>query len=475
MEMKVLKELLTAMQFSPVSGTENSWEKLYSMADNYRISVKLGDTPSSTHIDYGNKIICGRTTTMNVSQPETMVVLECVNRLLEKGYHPDSIQLEKGWRVGGYLDIYVTDLNNDGYLMIECKQYGEKYNIAKEIILTNDYKKEQLFNYFLNDKNPKFLLLYSSMLSDTGDIIYQNDIIETMSLKHCATQEELYNTWDKNFISKAIFEKGILPYRAERSSLLKRDLQPLDVATIKVDGKEGSIYNLFAEILRRYTVSDKSNAYDKIFNMFLCKIVDEDKTDETEELEFQWKETDTAETVLTRLNDLYTKGMNEYLSLHVADITEEDFEKELRLLTYGMEADTSRLQAMFREIRLYKNTTFAFREIIDKKAFEENAEIVKAVVLLLQKYRIRYNHKQRYLSEFFERLLNIGIKQEAGQFFTPVPIAEFVCNAIDVENIIRKKVERKEGEFLPYTIDFACGSGHFITSMMDRIDDVVKR
>ena len=57
--------------------------------------------------------------------------------------------LEKYWKVGGYLDIYVTDTTGKGYLMIECKQYGKAYNEAKKIILTNNYKK------YVNKKNQK--------------------------------------------------------------------------------------------------------------------------------------------------------------------------------------------------------------------------------------------------------------------------------------------------------------------------------
>jgi type I restriction enzyme M protein len=37
-------------------------------------------------ITYGNKIKSDNKTTQNFSQPENFVVLECVNRLLEKGY-----------------------------------------------------------------------------------------------------------------------------------------------------------------------------------------------------------------------------------------------------------------------------------------------------------------------------------------------------------------------------------------------------
>ncbi len=468
-----VKVFLKAMNFTPVTGVLDIWRKDY-VSHGYAISVVFADEMSKTTINYGESIICGRKTTCNFSQPESIVVLECVNRLLEKGYHPSSIELEKSWKAGGYLDIYVKDGNGNGYLMIECKQYGKQYDEAKKIILINNYKKEQLFNYFLNDKNPQYLLLYTSSVSANGEIIYKNDVICTEKLKTCPTQQSLYDSWDKNFITKAIFEEGIAPYKATNKSLLKGDLKPIDYPSLKADDNEGSIYNLFAEILRRHSVSDKSNAYDKIFNLFLCKIVDEDNTSDEEELDFQWKSSDTPESVLGRLNDLYTRGMTEYLKLVVSDVTEDAFTAELERLLYGTNGDGSTLKRMFNELRLYRNNAFAFKEIIDKKTFLENAEIIKSVVLLLQPYKIRYNQKQQYLSEFFERLLNIGIKQESGQFFTPIPIASFICKSLDIEETIKTKIAKKENNFLPFVIDYACGSGHFLTEMTDRIDKIVQ-
>ena len=71
---------------------------------------------------------------------------------------------------------------------------------------------------------------------------------------------------------------------------------------------------------------------------------------------------------------------------------------------------------------------------------------------------------------FFERLLNIGIKQEAGQFFTPVPIARFIVNSIPFEKIIEQKISNL---FLCKIIDYACGSGHFLTEEMDRLQNIV--
>jgi len=42
-------------------------------------------------ISYGEKIVVHDATTLHFSQPENFVVLECVNRLLEKGYAPQHL------------------------------------------------------------------------------------------------------------------------------------------------------------------------------------------------------------------------------------------------------------------------------------------------------------------------------------------------------------------------------------------------
>lgn len=215
-----VKVFLKAMNFAPVTGALNIWRKEYSPND-YTISVVFADEMSKTTINYGDSIVCGRRTTCNFSKPENIVVLECVDRLLEKGYHPTSIELEKSWKVGGYLDVYVKDDNGNGYLMIECKQYGKPYDEAKKIIITNNYKKEQLFNYYLNDKNAQYLLLYTSSVSQNGKIIYKNDIICTDKLKDCPTQQSLYDTWDKNFITKAIFKMELLHIKQLIKACLK--------------------------------------------------------------------------------------------------------------------------------------------------------------------------------------------------------------------------------------------------------------
>ena len=87
MNIEDVKVFLESMNFVPVTGVLNIWRKEYIPQD-YAISVIFADEISKTTINYGESIICGRKTTCNFSQPESIVVLECVNRLLEKGYHP---------------------------------------------------------------------------------------------------------------------------------------------------------------------------------------------------------------------------------------------------------------------------------------------------------------------------------------------------------------------------------------------------
>lgn len=48
-------------------------------------------------VDWGSGIKVVRKTSSDLTKTESLVVLECVDRLLNKGYSPDSIVLEKDW------------------------------------------------------------------------------------------------------------------------------------------------------------------------------------------------------------------------------------------------------------------------------------------------------------------------------------------------------------------------------------------
>ena len=76
------------------------------------------------------------------------------------------------------------------------------------------------------------------------------------------------------------------------------------------------------------------------------------------------------------------------------------------------------------------------------------------------------------MGNFFEQLLNTSIKQESGQFFTPVPIARFMISSLPLEEVIDKNLKENAREILPVVVDYACGSGHFITEYMDIVQDL---
>lgn len=72
-------------------------------------------------------------------------------------------------------------------------------------------------------------------------------------------------------------------------------------------------------------------------------------------------------------------------------------------------------------------------------------------------------------------LLTTGLKQEAGQFFTPVPIAQFIIKSLPLEKIIDEHLKSKNGELLPYMLDYAAGSGHFITEYMHEVQAMIDK
>lgn len=454
-----IKKHITALGFVPKNGTNGIYHKIYV---DYAIEIDF----EKQSINYGSGIIAESKTTQNFSQPENFVVLECVDRLLTKGYKPQSIVLEKTWPSGhgtsGRLDICVNREGATPYMLIECKTYGKEYN--KELAKIHK-DGGQLFTYFqLSGGKADVIMLYASELKGSK-FIYVNEIIKIEDDYRNGDVKDIYEKWNKLTKDNGIFDSWVQPYNFQSKALTKEQLK-------EIKAEDSSfIFNRFLEILRHNVVSDKGNAFNKIFTLFLCKVYDETTTGEGEELKFQWLEgRDNHVDFQLRLTDLYSKGMKKFLDRTVSDFNNEDFDKRCA----NLNEDTK--QYLLREVnklRLEKNNEFAIKEVYDNASFEENAKVVKEVVELIQGYRIRYNKRQQYLSDFFELLLTTGLKQETGQYFTPVPIAQFIIKSIPLDSIMAEKLSRKDGEILPYMIDYAAGSGHFITEFMHEIQDII--
>ncbi len=454
-----VKKYIAALGFVPKDGTNDIYHKTYV---DYIIEVDF----EKQSINYGNCIIAESKTTQNFSQLENFVVLECVDRLLIKGYKPQNIILEKTWPSGhgtsGRLDICINREDGTPYMLIECKTYGKEYN--KELAKIHK-DGGQLFTYFqLSGGKADVVMLYASELKGSK-FVYANEIIKIEDDYRNGDVKDIYEKWNKLTKDNGIFDSWVQPYNFQSKALTKGQLK-------EIKAEDSSfIFNRFLEILRHNVVSDKGNAFNKIFTLFLCKVYDETTTDEGEELKFQWLEgRDNHVDFQLRLTDLYSKGMRKFLDRTVSDFNNDDFSKRCTDLS---EETKQYLLKEVNKLRLEKNNEFAIKEVYDNASFEENAKVVKEVVELIQGYRIRYNKRQQYLSDFFELLLTTGLKQEAGQYFTPVPIAQFIIKSLPLDSIMTEKLSRKDGEILPYMIDYAAGSGHFITEFMHEIQDII--
>ena len=455
-----MKTLVSKLWFLPKENSNNIFTKKYQ--NGYLLEIDL----DKMIFDFGWDILVWKNITQNITKSEDWVVLECVNRLLEKWYKPKDIILEKvyptGHNTSWRLDILVQK-EWKTFLMIECKTWGKEYE--KEL-KNMQSKWGQLFTYFQQDRDAEYLVLYAS--DENGK--YRNDIVKIEeAYKETSNVADLYERWNKLTKENGIFDEWTKAYDFEARALVYSELDDIK------EEDSSYIFNRFLEILRHNTVSDKPNAFNKMFTLFLCKIYDElDKQDTPRELEFQWVEwKDDNISFQKKLTDLYKKWMAEFLSKQVTDFSDEDFEKQFWSLIQDKKEKEKLLQHITK-LRLQKNNEFAIKEVFDDESFEENAKVLKEIVELLQWYKFRYAKKQPFLWDFFELLLTTGLKQEAGQFFTPVPIARFICKSIPIESIIDDKLNSgNNSDLLPTFIDYAAGSGHFIIEWMEEVQEII--
>jgi type I restriction-modification system DNA methylase subunit len=207
-----------------------------------------------------------------------------------------------------------------------------------------------------------------------------------------------------------------------------------------------------------------------MLSLILCKIVDEEKQD-NEILDFQVIEGISDEKLVDRLQGLYKRGVEKYLGIKDF-VYHSDEEIEERIKLFPNRTPLQEIMKFFKEIKYYTDKTFAFKEIYNKKLFEENALILKEVIQMLQHYRFKNSSKNQFLGDFFELLLNHGVKQSEGQFFTPLPIVRFIVLSVDLESLQKRKEEENPDSPLLKTLDFACGAGHFLIEAIDEIEKI---
>ena len=413
-------------------------------------------------------------TTSNFSHPENFVVFECVHRLLEKGYKAESLELEPKWQLGreaksGKADILVRDNKNAPYLIIECKTAGEnsKSEFSKEWERMQN-NGGQLFSYFQQEKATKFLCLYTSDLeAESKSIKYQNYIIQAFdndeylqekelekSYKEASNNTELFAVWKESyelqFFTQGIFESQVNAYKILELTPTFSNLQEL-----KEEGK----YHEFAKILRKHNISGKENAFDKLVNIFLCKIYDESFNKNNLKFGYFGVMADTYASMQDRLMLLYKEAMSEFLGEEITFVSNDDIEKAFKKLHA---ADLkAQIQKHIKELKFYSNNDFAFLEVHNKELFLQNALVLKEIIELFSPYKLTQNSTNQFLGNLFELFLQKGMKQDEGQFFTPIQICEFIMYALPLDSMLSSKPLK--------VLDFACGAGHFLNTYANEL------
>ena len=476
-----LEAMIKAIGYIQSSRTK-IYEKKYAQFDCV-IEVDFNGSGSINYPeDKGMKIT--RRTTCNFSQPENFVVLECITRLMDKGYRPEHIELEKEWTLGhsdkgGFADILVKDADGKTLFIVECKTPGTEYK--KELNNTlNDGG--QLFSYWKQEGTCKWLSLYASdfdgkTISYTTETIDCNDdanILATAKKDHsillyrdAGTIEDLFSAWDETYDKRLC---GDVIFRDD-SQAYQIGVKPLRKIDLKDFSENDKVVNKFEEILRHNNVSDKENAFNRLIALFICKLVDEIQKNDNDIVDFQYKAgTDTYEDLQDRLQRLHKEGMEKFMREEIFYVADDYAEKLVQQYTGQKRKNMIEdLRSTLRILKFYTNNDFAFKDVHNEELFYQNGKILVEMVQLFENYRIIGSNDLQMLGDLFEQLLNKGFKQNEGQFFTPIPITRFIWDSLPLSKIIKKK---NSIEF-PKILDYACGAGHFLTQGFEAINDNV--
>lgn len=473
-----LEAMIKAIGYIQSSRTK-VYEKKYTQFDCV-IEVDFNGSGSINYPeDKGMKIT--RKTTCNFSQPENFVVLECITRLMDKGYRPEHIELEKEWTLGhsdkgGFADILVKDAEGKTLFIVECKTAGNEYK--KELNNTlNDGG--QLFSYWKQEGSCKWLSLYASDFDGTN-ISYTTETIDCsddanilvtakkdpsiLLYRDAGTTEDLFTAWDETYDKRLC---GDVIFRDD-SRAYQIGVKPLRKIDLKDFSENDKVVNKFEEILRHNNVSDKENAFNRLIALFICKLVDEIQKSDNDIVDFQYKiGTDTYETLQDRLQRLHKEGMEKFMREKIFYVADDYAENLVQQYTgQKRQKMIEDLRNTLRVLKFYTNNDFAFKDVHNEELFYQNGKILVEVVQLFENYRIIGSNDVQMLGDLFEQLLNKGFKQNEGQFFTPIPITRFIWDSLPVERIIKKS----DGIEFPKMIDYACGAGHFLTQGFEAIN-----
>ena len=475
-----LPEVLRSFEFEE---NKNVWTKKYSTGASITVdfnSAKINYAPLDESFGMGeyptkekpsSGFVIHRDTTINFNSKENFVCLVCIHLLLKKGYQAKHIVIEPAFKVAhgikpSFGDILVFDKEYDPLVLIENKTYGAEFSKEWNLMQKDG---GQLFGYLgeivKTMKLCQNLVLFAADFEENrivpkSHIITLKDnekrIAELDNPKTFANSQgnyfEVWNQTYRNAIeTKGLVEDDIAAYSVGKLKYTINDLNGLSHAEIR------PIYHEFATILRNHAITDFEHSFYILIDLFLCKITDE--RNNPDDLQFYYKGVarDSPKEYCNRLLKLYQLGKQQLFNVEVINKDEEDIKQIFidtsRNLTNGLFAG---IKALFEEMKFYNIKKFNFIDVENKEEFEMNFQILIKITALIQDINLSSSETNHFFGDLFEGLLSKNVHQTEGQFFTPLPIVNFIINSLpQFPNKDKVKV-----------LDYACGAGHFLTEFI---------
>lgn len=217
-------------------------------------------------------------------------------------------------------------------------------------------------------------------------------------------------------------------------------------------------------------MSGRENAFDKLVNILLCKLVDE--ATNPDDLKFTWKGVayDTHFDLLDRLQQLYQAGMQKFLGEDITYINEQDVNRALRFIRTNPDATQRAVWDLFIQQKFFTNNDFSFIDVHNQQLFYQNAEVLLQILQMWQDVRLTSDGAtfNQFLGDMFEGFLDQGVKQSEGQFFTPIPLTRFIIQSLPMVGLVTASNEP------PKVVDYACGAGHFLNEYANQAAQILR-
>ena len=399
---KNANKIIKVIGFVPVDGYENRFQYVAKYKDKeINTFVVDFDAGKNGKINWGKVSDIEHGRSSNLSKKESIVQLFWVIKLIESGYKPDKIAIEKEVQVGrksGYIDIVVYDETNTPFLILDVKKDEEEFEkYASEL----EFCQGQIASYFSFNTNTKYIGVVSAGFHNKFVEDY-SFIVSTEGWKKAGSASSFATQLRTKLSNSFSIDSTLEPYGNKFITLYQDDLKELN------ESSSSLIFHRFLTILRRHGISDKTNAFNRVLNLFIAKIVDEFNTPDKKPLKFQTLNEETDEEFLSKIDSLYSQGLREFIEIHID--SDKDIERIISEIDNSLKPETSstereKIYNLVRRLQSKNNPSFQFKDVYDEVTYHENIELMKELVRLIAPFKFKYAKKQQFLGDFFENIL----------------------------------------------------------------------